>query len=92
MKYRIRLTALAEEHLEYWRQCGKLSVLRKIAGMFDELEEHPMTGTGKPERLKGELQGFWSRRITKADRMIYSIDGDEVLVSVVSMKGHYGDR
>ena len=51
MKYRIRLTALAEEHLEYWRQCGKLSVLRKIAGMFDELEEHPMTGTGKPERL-----------------------------------------
>ena len=51
-----------------------------------------MTGTGKPERLKGELQGYWSRRITKADRMVYRIDGDEVQVGIVSMKGHYGDK
>lgn len=92
MRYRIRLSSMAEEHLEYWRRCGQPSVLRKLAGIFDELEEHPMTGTGKPERLKGELQGYWSRRITKADRMVYRIDGDEVLVGIVSMKGHYGDK
>ena len=42
---------MAEEHLEYWRRCGQPSVLRKLAGIFDELEEHPMTGTGKPEKL-----------------------------------------
>lgn len=92
MKYRIRLSPLAEEHLEEWRKNGNPSVLRKIAGMFEELEEHPMIGTGKPERLKGELQGYWSRRITKADRMIYSIDGMEIIVCIVSMRGHYGDK
>lgn len=51
MRYRIRLSSMAEEHLEYWRRCGQPSVLRKLAGIFDELEEHPMTGTGKPEKL-----------------------------------------
>lgn len=51
-----------------------------------------MTGTGKPERLRGNLQGYWSRRITKADRLVYRIDGDAVIVVVVSAKSHYGEK
>ena len=39
MRYRIRLSSMAEEHLEYWRRCGQPSVLRKLAGIFDELED-----------------------------------------------------
>ena len=64
----------------------------KLAKLFSELENHPMTGTGKPERLRGNLQGYWSRRITKADRLVYRIDGDAVIVVVVSAKSHYGEK
>lgn len=92
MTYRIILSELAKQHLSEWKQSGKLSVLNKMAQIFRELEAHPMTGTGKPERLKGALSGFWSRRITKSDRIVYSIDGENIKVDVVSAKGHYGDK
>lgn len=92
MNYRIKLSPDAEEHLEEWKHSGQIAVLQKLAKLFDELEGHPMTGTGKPERLRGNLQGYWSRRITKADRLVYCIHGEEILVSVVSLKGHYGDK
>lgn len=92
MTYRIILSDLAKHHLTEWKQSGKLSVLNKMAQIFRELEAHPMTGTGKPERLKGTLSGFWSRRITKADRIVYSIDGENIKVDVLSAKGHYGDK
>ena len=92
MKYRIMLSPDALLHLEEWRHSGQVQVLRKLASLFEELETHPMSGTGKPERLRGELRGYWSRRITKADKMIYKIDGTEILVSIVSLKGHYGEK
>jgi toxin YoeB len=53
---------------------------------------HPETGTGKPEKLKFELTGYWSRRINKKDRLIYSIEHHIVTVTVVSAVGHYGDK
>lgn len=92
MIYKIKLSPVAEEQFEEWMRSGSKSVQKKLSVLIDELELHPMTGTGKPERLKGDMQGYWSRRITKADRMVYTIDGDLVLVDVVSLKGHYGDR
>lgn len=92
MKYQIKFSPDAEAHLEFWIGSGQTTVLKKLGKLFEELEIHPMTGTGKPERLRGDLQGYWSRRITKADRMVYRIYGQEVLVSVVSLKGHYGDK
>ena len=51
-----------------------------------------MTETGKPAMIRGKLSGYWSRRITKADRIVYHFNGDKVIVSIVSMKGHYGDK
>lgn len=92
MRYQIILSPLAEEHLLYWSKCGNTAAKRKLSAIFDELEEHPMTGTGKPEMLRGKLSGYWSRRITKADRIVYHFNGDRVTVSIVSMKGHYGDK
>ena len=92
MKYRIKLAPNAKLHLLQWKQTGAVSVLNKLATLFSELENHPMTGTGKPERLRGNLQGYWSRRITKADRLVYRIDGDAVIVVVVSAKSHYGEK
>ena len=54
--------------------------------------EHPMTGTGHPERLKGDLAGKWSRQITRKHRMVYEIRDTEVLVIVLTAYGHYDDK
>ncbi|MDD2982532.1 MAG: type II toxin-antitoxin system YoeB family toxin [Crocinitomicaceae bacterium] len=57
-----------------------------------ELEVHPETGTGSPEQLKYSLQKFWSRRINRKDRMIYSINKNTVTVEILSSMGHYSDK
>ena len=64
----------------------------KLMKMVDELKEHPMTGTGKPEYLKHDKRGVWSRRITQKHRLIYKIINCLVVVEVVSAYGHYGDK
>ena len=89
MTYTIILTPLAEKQLKEWKKSGQIKTLRKIAALFEELQKHPATGPGQVEQLKGNLQGFWSRRIDKSARMIYTIEEETVRVLVVSIKGHY---
>ena len=92
MSYKIKLTAEAEKHLAQWRKSGQKKTLQKIASLLEELQTHPTTGTGQVEQLKCNLQGFYSRRIDKASRMIYKIEENVVTVIVISLKGHYSDR
>ena len=92
MSHKIKLTAEAEKHLAQWRKSGQKKTLQKIASLLEELQTHPTTGTGQVEQLKGNLQGFYSRRIDKASRMIYKIEENVVTVIVISLKGHYSDR
>lgn len=92
MIYELILQPEAEEHLEEWKKSGQKKILKKIADLFSELRTHPTTGTGQVEQLKGNLSGFWSRRIDKGSRMIYTIENEKVIVTVVSLKGHYGDK
>ena len=75
--------------MKEWGKSGQKKTLEKIAKLLEELTLHPMTGTGQVEQLKGNLSGLWSRRINKADRIIYSIEDERVIVTVISMKGHY---
>ena len=89
MTYTLILTPQAQKHLEEWGRSGQKKTLEKIAKLLEELTLHPMTGTGQVEQLKGNLSGLWSRRINKADRIIYSIEDERVIVTVISMKGHY---
>ena len=89
MTYTLVLTPQAQKHLDEWRKSGQKKTLEKIAKLLEELTLHPTTGTGQVEQLKGNLSGFWSRRINKADRIIYSKEEDKVIVTVISMKGHY---
>ncbi len=65
---------------------------KKALRLIDELYEHPRTGTGKPEMLKGDLKGRWSRRINRKHRLIYRIEDIEVTVLVISAYGHYDDK
>lgn len=92
MIYQLILMPEAESHLKEWIKSGQKKTLRKIYDLLEELKRHPTTGTGQVEQLKGELSGLWSRRITKGARMIYGIEDDKVVVTVVSLKGHYGDK
>lgn len=92
MTYELILMPEAQKHLIEWRKSGQKKTLKKIINLFEELKEHPTTGTGHVEQLKGDLAGFWSREITKGDRLIYSIEDDKVFVNVISLKGHYNDK
>ncbi len=67
-------------------------MINKIEKLLIELIEHPKTGTGQVEQLKGERQGQWSRRIDKKNRLVYTIDDEIVTVEVISAKGHYGAK
>ena len=92
MTYELILSDEAKEHMKVWRKSGQKKTLKKISDLFEELRHHPTTGTGQVEQLKGDLSGLWSRRITKGARIIYSIEDEKVIVTVVSLKGHYGDK
>lgn len=92
MIYELILSDEAKAHLIEWAKSGQKKTLKKIADLFDELRVHPKIGTGQVEQLKGELSGKWSRRITKYDRMIYTIEDEKIFVAVLSIKGHYGDK
>ncbi|WP_026951036.1 Txe/YoeB family addiction module toxin [Algoriphagus mannitolivorans] len=89
MKFNIVYRPDAIKDIEKIVESGNKPLLRKLKKLLKELEEHPETGTGKPERLKNNLSGLWSRRINQEHRLVYFIDGDRVVVTVVSAFGHY---
>ena len=82
----------AKNHLEKHRKSGSIILLRKIDKILNELRDNPFEGTGKPEKLKYENAGKWSRRIDKKHRLIYEIIENEILVEVISAFGHYDDK
>lgn len=77
----------AEKDLEFWIKTGNKQILKKIAELVRDILANPYKGIGKPEALKYELSGKWSRRITNEHRIIYEIEGD--ILKVYSLKGHY---
>lgn len=71
----------------YWQQADR-AIVAEINGLIEEIWRDPFKGTGKPEPLKGDLTGFWSRRITKSDRLVYIVqDG---VIYVMQCRYHYG--
>ena len=77
----------ALEDREYWKQQGNLKIQKRISELINDICAHPFTGTGKPEPLKFELAGLWSRRITRKHRIIYEVGNNKI--SIISMKDHY---
>lgn len=74
-----------EDYL-YWQQTDK-SMLRKINQLIKEIRRTPFDGTGKPEPLKENLAGFWSRRIDLEHRLVYKIENDSIVV--LQCRYHY---
>lgn len=67
-------------------------MLNEIDRIYKEFKSHPYSGIGKPEQLKYDLSGLWSRRINKKDRLVYEVVETVVTVYIVSAMGHYDDK
>ena len=89
--YAITYSPQAEEDLRKLKK-SEPRAFQKALLLLNELVEHPKTGTGKPEPLKGEPQGRWSRRITSKHRLIYRIYEKEVYIDILAAYGHYEDK
>ncbi|MEQ9297934.1 MAG: Txe/YoeB family addiction module toxin [Cyclobacteriaceae bacterium] len=92
MSYVLEFSVNALEDIEKHKKAGDQVTLKKIQRLLYEIREHPTEGTGKPERLKHELEGLYSRRINRKHRMVYLIDQNVVTLYVISAYAHYGDK
>lgn len=91
-KYRIEITQTAAADLKKHYKSGNKAAISKIEKILFELSETPYEGSGNPEQLKYDYNGFWSRRINRKDRLIYIVEEATVIVYIVSVIGHYGDK
>jgi toxin YoeB len=84
-------TPKANKDLQFWIKTGNKNILKKITLLIEDIQNHPFTGIGKPERLKYELSDRWSRRIDQEHRMIYQITNENTIeiLNILSLKGHY---
>ncbi len=74
-----------EDYL-YWQQTDK-KILKRINTLIKDIQREPFTGLGKPEALKHQFAGFWSRRITDEHRLVYTFADDELII--VQCRYHY---
>ena len=79
-------TDIAWDEYLYWQREDK-KILKRINELVKDIERNGNEGKGKPEPLKYELTGYWSRRITDEHRLIYSID--DLNICIVKCRGHY---
>jgi len=80
----------AWEDYQHWLSTD-LETFKKLNALIGECRRSPFTGTGKPEPLKGNLSGFWSRRINRSDRLVYRISGKPPgqLLEIAQCRLHY---
>ena len=78
-----------EDYLRW--QSDDLDLLGKINRLIEEIRRSPFAGTGKPEPLRGELSGWWSRRISHEHRLVYRVSGKgrDQLLEIVQCRHHY---
>ena len=88
MSYRIAFLPRARKDFDEWkRNDGKM--VERIKELLRDIAEHPYSGIGKPEPLKHNLKGLWSRRINEEHRLVYQVADGMIYVYVLSMRFHY---
>ena len=83
----VSFTQRAWEEYLFWQQQDK-KTLKRINGLLQSILRTPFEGEGKPEALRGNLTGMWSRRIDSRNRIVYSVE--EGVVTILQCKTHYG--
>jgi toxin YoeB len=84
----IILSQKALDHIEYWRKTNNQTIQKRITKLKNAILANPYKGIGKPEPLKHQLSGMWSRRIDKENRFVYKIQNHQL--HIFSLRGHYG--
>jgi len=87
MPERIAWTGAAWEDYCYWQQQDKKTV-KRINLLIQDALRNPFEGIGKPEPLRENLSGFWSRRIDETNRLVYVVDASDLVV--IACRYHYG--
>ena len=82
----IVLAGKSMEHLQFYL-LNDTKLLRKIFELLKAIQSDPFQGIGKPELLKADLKGYWSRRINEEHRLVYSVTNDSIIM--ISCRSHY---
>ena len=85
----LRFKTNAIEDMEFWLKNDR-KLLQKAIRILKECQKMPFEGIGKPEPLKENFKGLWSRRLDDEHRIVYGVTDDEIIV--YQMKGHYDDK
>jgi toxin YoeB len=80
-------TESALSDLAYWKKSGNIKIQLRIAQLLQSISDDPFNGIGKPEPLKHQFSGTWSRRINKEHRLIYKVEKD--IVTIFTLRYHY---
>lgn len=86
MRRRIIFEASAFEDFNYWAATDK-KLYQKIVALTKDIERSPFRGLGKPEALRHDLKGYWSRRISQEHRLVYQVTDSEILIA--ACRYHY---
>lgn len=89
MKRQLTFMADAWEDYVYWQGQDK-KTLKRISALIQDAQREPFDGLGKPEPLRGNLSGYWSRRIDDSNRLVYFANDDEL--TIIACRLHYGDK
>ena len=87
----VHFTASAWDEYSYWLDASPV-VLQRLSELIKEVRRDPFKGLGKPEPLKGNQSGWWSRRITGEHRLVYRVQGrkgDDQRVEIAQCRFHY---
>lgn len=82
-------TDQAWESYLYWQTQDK-KTLKRVNQLIKDAERNGYDGIGKPEPLRGDMTGWWSRRIDDANRLVYRIEDGKLIIA--DCRGHYGDK
>lgn len=81
----------AWDQYEYWQTADR-RILKRINLLIRDIMRGDDEGIGKPEQLRGDLSGFWSRRINEEHRLVYRVDNDADSLLIAACRFHYSDR
>lgn len=91
MIYELHFTDEAKKDIASLKKSEPIA-FQKVQKLLLELMEHPYSGTGKPEQLKYNYSGYYSRRITQKHRLVYEVNDQEITVIVLAASSHYRDK
>lgn len=86
MQRKVEWTDTAREQFTYWKQ-NDTQMLNRIKDLIHNIQETPFHGIGKSEPLKYDYAGYWSRRINREHRLVYSVENSTIII--VSCRYHY---